>query len=47
MAAHDRIAALAHVKVIPFWGADHDLHAEQPEAFTDAVHTTIQEGFFG
>lgn len=47
MAAHDRIATLAHVKVIPFWDADHDLHAEQPEAFTDAVHTTIEEGFFG
>lgn len=33
-------------KVVPFIGADHDLHAQHPRQFADVIHDSITEGFF-
>ena len=45
--AQRRVESLPNVRVEIFWDADHDLHAEQPGAFADAVESAILEGFFG
>lgn len=38
--------SLGSCRIVPFHGADHDLHAQHPRQFADAIHSAITEGFF-
>ncbi len=40
------VQSLDRSRVAPFIGADHDLHAQYPRQFADAIHAAITEGFF-
>lgn len=40
------MTSLRHGRSVWFSPADHDLHAQQPLAFAECIHTAITEGFF-